>query len=196
MNKRANRSGIRRSPKCLWIICVNRDFGTEDRSVIVAHFRRRLQHGDARALFARGARPAQGGVALADHEEVGGLYLPRLTHAAANRRSSACASAASALVTSPAGRSQPSATAWPHHSGEKSPEPEASALARRGASAPAASGNAGATSLTGPTSRIKRLMMPRAGRPVIRLVSTVESSVAEASAGRWAADIFASGQRR
>ena len=49
-------------------------------------------------------------------------------------------------MNSPAGSARPSAAACPAHIGEKSPEPCASALARSGASAPAASGNSGATS--------------------------------------------------
>ena len=73
---------------------------------------------------------------------------------------------------------RPSAAACPDHIGEKSPEPAASALARSGASAPAANGNSGATGLIGPISRITRLTMPRAGRPVIRLVTAVPSSPA------------------
>src|SRR6516162_9579175 len=92
--------------------------------------------------------------------------------------------------------SRPSDAACPAHSGEKSPEPCASALARNGASAPAASGNSGATSDIGPTSRIRRLMMPRAGRPVMRLVNAVPSSRADLSAARCAVEIFASGHHR
>ena len=44
------------------------------------------------------------------------------------------ASAASVLVSSPAGMARPSEAACPAHIGEKSPEPCASALARNGAS--------------------------------------------------------------
>src|SRR5262249_44116905 len=91
---------------------------------------------------------------------------------------------------------RPSEAACPAHMGEKSPEPCASALARNGASAPAASGNSGATSDIGPTSRIRRLMMPRAGRPVMRLVNAVPSSRADLSAARCGAEIFASGHHR
>src|SRR6266478_6431158 len=92
--------------------------------------------------------------------------------------------------------SRPSDAACPAHIGEKSPDPCASALARSGASAPAASGNSGATSDIGPTSRIRRLMMPRAGRPVMRLVNAVPSSRADLSAARCGAEIFASGHHR
>src|SRR5215468_5198561 len=92
--------------------------------------------------------------------------------------------------------SRPSDAACPAHMGEKSPEPCASALARSGASAPAASGNSGATSDIGPTSRIRRLIMPRAGRPVMRLVNAVPSSRADLSAARCGAEIFDSGHHR
>jgi hypothetical protein len=44
------------------------------------------------------------------------------------------------LVSSRAVISRPNAPACPHHIGEKSPEPDASAFARNGASAHAASG--------------------------------------------------------
>ncbi len=103
----------------------------------------------------------------------------------AQMRSSA--SAASFFVSSPAGSARPSEAACPAHIGEKSPEPCASALARSGASAPAASGKSGATSAIGPISRITRLMMPRAGRPVIRLVTAVASLARAARAPRDAA---------
>jgi hypothetical protein len=42
----------------------------------------------------------------------------------------------------------------------------------------------GAASLIGQTSRMRRLMMPYAGRPVIRLVSAVAASVADLSVAR------------
>ena len=48
----------------------------------------------------------------------------------------------------------------------------------------------------GPTSRMSRLTMPRAGRPVIRLVTAVLSSPAVFSASRWTGEIFASGAHR
>src|SRR5262249_57120137 len=85
------------------------------------------------------------------------------------------APAAGVLVNPPAGNARPSRAACPAHIGEKSPEPCGSALARSGASAPAASGNSGATSEGGPISRLTRLIKPRAGRPGIRLVSAVPS---------------------
>ena len=62
----------------------------------------------------------------------------------------------------------------PDHSGEKSPLPCASALARKrrdGGGRPA--GTPARAALIGPSSRITRLTMPRAGRPVKRLVSAV-----------------------
>ena len=60
------------------------------------------------------------------------------------------------------------------------------------ASAPPASGNSGTVSLIGPSSRITRLTMPRAGRPVNRFVTIVSSSAAFRSARRCASDSFAS----
>ena len=72
----------------------------------------------------------------------------------------------------------------------KSPDPAGSDLARNGANAPPASGNAGARSDIGPTSRTTRLMIPRAGRPVKTLVSTVSLSLATRNASRWAAGKF------
>ncbi len=90
---------------------------------------------------------------------------------------------ASRSIRAPAwrGRAKPPG---PTTAEEKSPEPCACAFACSGASAPPASGNSGATSLTGPISRITRLMTPRAGRPVIRLVIAVPSSRAAFSAAR------------
>ena len=64
----------------------------------------------------------------------------------------------------------------------KSTLPCFSAAAFSGASAVAAWGKAGASGDIGPTSRITRLTRPRAGRPVMTLVRTVESSLASASA--------------
>ena len=61
----------------------------------------------------------------------------------------------------------------PAHSGEKSPLPWLSAFARSGATAAAASGKAGAGALIGPSSRMRRFTMPRAGRPVKTLVTAV-----------------------
>lgn len=61
----------------------------------------------------------------------------------------------------------------PAHRGEKSPEPSLSALARRVLTAELASGKGGAAGLRGPISRIRRLTMPRAGRPEYTLVNAV-----------------------
>ena len=89
-----------------------------------------------------------------------------------------------------------SAAASPDQSSEKSPLPRFSIAARSGSTAPVASGNAGATALIGPCSRMKRVNSPRAGRPVITLVITVESSRAWASAVRAGAITLDSRQRR
>ena len=62
---------------------------------------------------------------------------------------------------------------WPDHNGEKSLEPCLSALVRNGAMADPANGNAGAARLIGPSSRMMRLTIPRAGRPVKIFVSDV-----------------------
>ena len=59
-----------------------------------------------------------------------------------------------------------------------------------------ASGKAGAAALMGPSSLMMRLTMPRAGRPVIRLVSAVPSSREAFSAVRCGAAIVDSGQNR
>ena len=67
----------------------------------------------------------------------------------------------------------PRLAACPLHSAEKSPRPAASAFAFSGARAPPAVGNAGARSDIGPTSRIARLRIPRAGLPVKIFVSAV-----------------------
>ena len=83
------------------------------------------------------------------------------------------AAAASSATSCAAGIARQPLTSCPAHSGEKSPRPACSAAARSGASALTAVGNAGARSLIGPSSRISRLTMPRAGRPVNRLVSAV-----------------------
>ena len=79
----------------------------------------------------------------------------------------------------------------------KSSDPAGSAAARSGASAPPASGKAGASGEIGPSSRITRLTMPRAGRPVKTLVSAVlVAGVARAAPARWSGAIVASGQKR
>src|SRR3981189_993825 len=90
--------------------------------------------------------------------------------------SRASAAPASARVSSAAGSSRPSRTACPAQRLVKSTLPSFSAAALRGAKPVAAWGNAGASPEIGPTSRITRLGTPRAGRPVITLVMTVESS--------------------
>ena len=82
----------------------------------------------------------------------------------------------------------------PAHSGEKSPLPSRSACARSGAMAAVASGKAGATGLSGPSSRITRLTMPLAGRPVKRRVSAVWRAASLCSAARCTALVVASGQ--
>ena len=59
-----------------------------------------------------------------------------------------------------------------------------------------ASGNAGAKRLIGPSSLIKRLTMPRAGRPENKLVRAVWRALALLSAARCTALVVDSGQRR
>ena len=90
--------------------------------------------------------------------------------------------AASARVMSAAGALWQAVAFCPLHSGEKSVRPAFSAAARSGAMALVASGKAGAARLSPvakcvlplpPISRITRLTMPRAGRPVKTLVSVV-----------------------
>src|SRR5947209_1061113 len=108
----------------------------------------------------------------------------------------ASASLASVRVNSAAGMSWPRRTACPAQTLEKSILPSFSAAAFKGASAVAACGKTGASDEIGPTSRIRRLAMPRAGRPVITLVITVDSSVPCDSAARPGALTRDSGQRR
>ena len=93
---------------------------------------------------------------------------------------------ASSATIAAAGASRHPLAFCPHHSGEKSPLPAASARARSGAIADTASGNAGAGPI-GPISRMMRLTIPRAGRPVKRLVSAVRAAASLASAARWTA---------
>jgi alkanesulfonate monooxygenase SsuD/methylene tetrahydromethanopterin reductase-like flavin-dependent oxidoreductase (luciferase family) len=69
----------------------------------------------------------------------------------------------SARVSSPAGSSAQPLVFCPAQRGEKSPLPCCSAAARSGATAIAASGKDGARALIGPSSRISRFTMPRAG---------------------------------
>jgi len=64
------------------------------------------------------------------------------------------------------------------------PQALLTALELIGASAVAARGNAGVSEAIGPSSRINRLSIPRAGQPVITLVITVESSNTPANAAR------------
>ena len=99
---------------------------------------------------------------------------PRLP---AQRASRASAPPASARVSSAAGISRPIRTACPAQRLVKSTLPSFSAAAFSGPSAVAACGNAGASGEIGPTSRMTRLATPRAGRPVMTLVMTVESSL-------------------
>src|ERR1700682_6213581 len=110
--------------------------------------------------------------------------------------SRASAAPASARVSSAAGISRPIRTACPAQRLVKSTFPCFSAAAFKGPSAVAECGKAGASGEIGPTSRITRLATPRAGRPVMTLVMTVESSRAWASATRAGALTLDSGQRR
>src|SRR6266478_8808530 len=110
--------------------------------------------------------------------------------------SRASAAPASARVSSAAGISGPSRTACPAQRLVKSTLPSFSAAAFRGAKPVAAWGNAGASPEIGPTSRITRLTTPRAGRPVMTLVTTVESSRAWPNADRAGAINLDSGQRK
>ena len=77
--------------------------------------------------------------------------------------------------TSAAGASWHFVVFCPHQSGVKSVLPFDSAICRRIVTALAAVGKGGADRAIGPTSRIKRLTMPRAGRPVKTLVSAVSA---------------------
>ena len=82
---------------------------------------------------------------------------------------------------------------WPDHNGEKSARPAFSAAARSGTSAFTAEGKTGGRSLSGPRSRMSRLKMPRAGRPVNRLVRAVCRAASDARAWRCNADQAAPG---
>ena len=84
----------------------------------------------------------------------------------------------------------------PAQSGLKSPEPCFSAAIRKGVMPAVASGNAGAFGLIGPSSRMTRLTMPRAGLPLKRLVRAVSLACGESRALRWVAEVVASGQQR
>src|ERR1700722_16688832 len=92
------------------------------------------------------------------------------------------ASAANCLVKSAAGSSRPRRADWPDHNGVKSTDPAVSDFARGGATVAAASGNFGATSDIGPTSRMKRFTIARAGRPVNTFVIAVSLSFASFNA--------------
>src|SRR5215475_15404923 len=80
---------------------------------------------------------------------------------------------ANSRVRSAAGISLHPLAFWPDQRGEKSPLPWLSAVARRGAIAEAARGNAGAAALIGPSSFMIWFTIPRAGRPVKMLVRAV-----------------------
>jgi hypothetical protein len=80
---------------------------------------------------------------------------------------------ASSRVISAAGTALHPLTFCPAQCGEKSFFPWRSAFARSAAISVVANGNSGASGLIGPSSRIKRLTMPRAGRPVNRLLTAV-----------------------
>src|SRR5215469_9174788 len=88
------------------------------------------------------------------------------------------ASAANCLVNSPAGSPRPRRAAWPDHNGVKSADPAISDFARSGVRVAAASGDFGARSDIGPTSRMKRFTIARAGRPVNTFVIAVSLSIA------------------
>src|SRR5690554_1436989 len=88
------------------------------------------------------------------------------------------------FTNSPAGTSLQPAAFCPHHNGEKSPEPCASTAARNGAMALVANGKSGARADIGPSSRITRFTMPRAGPPENRLVIAVCRAVSRFNASR------------
>src|SRR5204862_6568530 len=100
--------------------------------------------------------------------------------------------AASSLVSSAAGTFLHPPAFWPDHSGDNSPLPCVSALDRSGTTAAVASGNAGAAALIGPSSAIRRLTMPRAGRPVKLFVSAVCFAREDTSASRCTGVVLAS----
>src|SRR5262245_37450473 len=80
---------------------------------------------------------------------------------------------ANSRVRSAAGISFHPLAFWPDQRGEKSLLPWLSAMARSGAIAEVARGNAGAPALIGPSSFMIWFTIPRAGRPVKMLVSAV-----------------------
>ena len=84
----------------------------------------------------------------------------------------------------------------PLHRGLKSPRPNFSAATRKGAMAAVAVGKAGALGHSGPSPCITRLTMPRAGRPVNRVVSAVCCAAGLCNAARWMVLVVASGHSR
>src|SRR5207248_2625480 len=104
--------------------------------------------------------------------------------------------AASSRVSAAAAISLQPLAFCPDQSVEKSPRPRLSAFARSGATAAAASGNAGAAALIGPSSLIRRFTIPRAGRPVKTLVIAVYRAASLFNAARCTALVVASGQSR
>jgi hypothetical protein len=71
-----------------------------------------------------------------------------------------------------------------------------SAFARKAAIAVVASGNSGASALIGPSSRMIRFTMLRAGRPLKTFVHAVTRAASLFSAARCSALVVASGQSR
>src|ERR1051326_1556330 len=84
----------------------------------------------------------------------------------------------------------------PAHSGEKSLLPMLSALARSGAIAEPARGKTGALVLIGPSSRMRRVTMLRAGLPLKMLVSAVTRAASDLSAARCSGLVVHSGHKR
>ena len=103
---------------------------------------------------------------------------------------------ASSWVRSAAGIARQPWIFCPAHSGEKSAQSTVSARARNGAMALVASGNVGATVASGPSSRIRRLTMLRAGRPENKFVNAVWRAASLTSAARCKALVLASGHNR
>src|SRR4029077_6527602 len=137
-----------------------------------------------------------------DHCRSGPSLRPKRSHMrghcvlAASRLKCERASAASFSVSWPDGKRGDSRADCPDQRFVKSPEPTASAFARKGARPPAAKGKAGAKGDSGPISRMSRFRTPRAGRPVKTLVTAVPSSEIFSSASRWIFETFASGEKR
>ena len=93
---------------------------------------------------------------------------------------------------SAAGKASQSDAFWPDHKGEKSLKPLASAAARSGATAAVAKGKLGACAFRGPNWRMKLFTMPRAGRPLNRLVKAVCCADEDIKAWRCRALVVAS----